>query len=438
MIVFTLPLTALLLTTGLAASPADTSVRRLSLAEVVALAERNAPAVIHAVGQTRATSAAVRAAYGAFIPSLSLSAGANRQLPARSGTQVVNGQVQTFSTEPWSYNAGLGASVDLFTGGARFFELQQARAQADAAKVDVTEQRALAGLAAKQQYFDVLASVESEAAARAQLELANQQLSLSILHLKARTVTRSDSLRSEILVHNGQLALTAARTARAQAEASLTRIVGTGYPVTASEGDSLDAPELATPDETLRALALDGPLVHQSAAQLQAAKAALRIRWAAYLPSVTASYSRSGTGTSTAFEWTGQDLSYAGAVRLAVSLPVFDQFQRSSQIASAKAALDDAEASLRDTRLAALESLTQSLGAWRAATERVATQSATLEAAEEDLREHQEQYKFGTSTLLDVLTSEATLVQARHDLIQARYDRRIARAQLEALTGRSL
>jgi outer membrane protein TolC len=125
-------------------------------------------------------------------------------------------------------------------------------------------------------------------------------------------------------------------------------------------------------------------------------------------------------------------------MRVALSLPVFDQFQRSSQTTAAKAELDDAQAELRDARLAALESLTQWLGSYRAADERVSTQAATLDAAQEDLREHQEQYRVGTSTLLDVLTSQATLVQARHDLIQARYDRRIAKAQLEALTGRSL
>jgi outer membrane protein TolC len=430
---------ALLLLGVTSAAPADTTVRRLTLNEAIALAERNAPAVIHAVGQTRATAASVRAAYGAFLPSIGASAGANRQIPTRPGqTQIVNGQVQTFSPAPWSYSRGLSASLDLFSGGSRLFGLQQARALADAAKVDAAEQRVLAGLAAKQQFFDVLAAAESEAAAQAQLDLAKRQLGMSIVHLEAHTVTRSDSLRSEILVHNGTLALTSARTALEQANASLGRLAGVDYPVTAAGDDSLDLAALSMGEAALRELALDGPKVHRAESQLAAAKAAARLSWAGYLPSVTASYSRTGSGASDAFAPTGQELSYSGALRLAVSLPVFDQFQRSAQVTAAKAALDDAEATLRDTRLAAIESLTQSLGNYRDATERVATQSATLEAAQEDLREHQEQYKVGTSTMVDVLTSEATLIQARHDLIQARYDRRIAKAQLEALTGRSL
>jgi outer membrane protein TolC len=422
-----------------APSPADTLVQRLSLHDAIGLAERNAPSVIHAEGQTRTAAASVRAAYAAFLPSVSVSAGADRQLPARAGqVRVVGGQVQTLSSEPWSYSTGLSANVGLFEGGQRVFQLRQSHAQAEAAGVGLDEQRALAALAVKQQFFNVLAALDLEGAADAQLQQSRQQLAMSVLHLKARTVTRSDSLRSEILVHNAQLAMTEARTSLAQANASLTRAVGTPYPVTAAAGDSTGDSDVSLDDDALRALAIAGPAVRQADAQLVAARAALRIVWAGYLPSVTASYGRSGSGASDRFALTGNDLAYSGALRLSVSLPIFDQLQRASQGAQARASLEDAEASVRDARLAALESLAQSLGAYRAATERVAVQTATLEAAEEDLREHQEQYNVGTGALIDVLVSRTALDQARHDLIQARYDRRIAKAQLEALVGRSL
>jgi outer membrane protein len=61
-----------------------------------------------------------------------------------------------------------------------------------------------------------------------------------------------------------------------------------------------------------------------------------------------------------------------------------------------------------------------------------------VEAAEEDLRVQQQRYTLGASTLLDLLTSQLTLNQARASLIQARLDARVARAQIEALIGREL
>jgi outer membrane protein len=268
----------LLVTVAVSSSaPAGTAPRPIPLQEALALAQRNAPAVIQAEGQKRTSDAGVRAAYAAFLPTLSVSAGASRQLPARKGQTITqNGQVVTLSPDPWSLSAGLSAGVDLFTGGARFFDLRQARAQAAGATSNLVTQRFGTALAVKQQFFGVLAARESEAAARAQLDQATQQLKTSVLRLRQRVVTRSDSLRSEIQVHNARLAVLQARTALDLADAQLTRAVGAPDLVTAAADDSLDRPGLAVEDETLHALALDGPAVQQATSTLQAAQAALR------------------------------------------------------------------------------------------------------------------------------------------------------------------
>jgi outer membrane protein len=98
----------------------------------------------------------------------------------------------------------------------------------------------------------------------------------------------------------------------------------------------------------------------------------------------------------------------------------------------------NAEATLRDSKLLARQSLIQYLGALRTAQEQMQIQVASVEAAEEDLRVQKQRYQLGASLQLDVLTSETALVQARAALIQARYDYRVAKAQLEALIGRDL
>jgi outer membrane protein len=84
------------------------------------------------------------------------------------------------------------------------------------------------------------------------------------------------------------------------------------------------------------------------------------------------------------------------------------------------------------------QQLTQFLGALRLAQERATIQIASVAAGEEDLRVQNQRYALGSSTLLDVLTSQAQLNAARTALIQARYDARVAKAQIEALVGREL
>jgi outer membrane protein len=329
--------------------------------------------------------------------------------------------------------------VNLFDGGRRFFDLGQARARASSAAVGEISARYDATLAVKQQFFNVLAARETGAAARAQLEQAEQQLRIAIARVRARNATRSDSLRSEIQLRNARLAVSDARTSVEVAAASLTRAVGTPDPVTADEGDSLaGGTELALGDEAIRALAEDGPAVRQARAALDAARSALRSAWTAYLPAVTASYSRSGSGAGGSFAPGSVDYAYSGALRLSLSFPLFNQLDREAQWTQASVAETNAEAALRDTRLAATEGFAQSLGAFRSAAERLASLTATVEAAEEDLRVQQLRYASGGSTLLDVLTSQTLLDQGRRDLIRARYDLRITRAQLEALVGRDL
>jgi outer membrane protein len=414
---------------AIAATPPDTGARAITLAEAIELAQHNSVQAIQAAGVEQTSAATLRSAYAAFLPGISLSAGATRQYPSRGGTRVENGQVITLPSQPWSYSGSIGTNLQLFAGGSRLFDVVQSRAG--------VAQRFAVALAVKQQFYDVLAARESEGAARAQLEQAEQQFKTASARVRAQTATRSDSLRAEIQLRNAQLAVLDARNSIVSANAGLTRVVGVSYPITAADV-SPDVAPLALDEETLSRLSLDGPGVHEAQAQLDAARAARRATWANYLPTLGASYSRSGTGTDSEFGLGASAYDYSGSLRLSLSLPIFNQLQREEQTVRLRVAEENAAAALRDARLMAAQTLAQALGAFRTAAQRVEAQTASVEAAEEDLRVQQQRYAVGNSTLLDVLTSQTQLNQARQDLIQARDDQRVAKAQLEALVGREL
>ena len=107
-------------------------------------------------------------------------------------------------------------------------------------------------------------------------------------------------------------------------------------------------------------------------------------------------------------------------------------------MAQAQVAPENADATLRDARLAVAREADEWLGAYRRPAQRAEAQVATVDAAEEDLRVQQQRYAVGGTTLLDVLASQTQLDQARRDLIRARLDQRVAKAQIEALVGREL
>ena len=121
-----------------------------------------------------------------------------------------------------------------------------------------------------------------------------------------------------------------------------------------------------------------------------------------------------------------------------MQFPFFNQGAREEQIVRARVAETTAEAQMRDARLLAQQQLTQYMSTFRSAEQRVQIQLASVAAAEEDLRVQQRRYSLGASTFLDVLSSQTTLSQARALLIQARFDARVAKAQIETLTGKDL
>lgn len=415
--------------------------RPIALAEAIRLAQRNAPAAVQARGQETSERAGVTSSYAAFIPNLSVNAGGVRQFTGQGAATRFNAQTgatEVIPAQPWTYSNGLSLNVDIFEGGSRLSDVRTARANVRAAEANIITQRYAVSLAVQQQYYAVLAAHESEAAARAQLDEASQALRASSVQLAAGGATVSDSLRSVILVGNAQLAVLTAQNSLAGANASLTRLVAAPTLVTASTSDTLAAPNASLDSVLLERLSTQGPAVRQASAQLAAAQAGRKAARAPYLPTITAGYSRGGSGFDSRFGYGEDPYNYNGSLRLGISYPLFNQYTREAGVVRARVSEANAEAALRDARLAAQEEVVQAVSTLRTAEQRITIQQASVAAAEEDLRVQQQRYQLGASTLLDQLTSQTQLSQARAQLIQARYDARVARARIEAVIGQGL
>ena len=432
----TLTSAILFVPTALAAQvSADSVARPISLDDAVKLAQRNSPTTVQAAGTTRSNAASVRTAYMAFIPSLSFNTGASKQNGDRFNPQ---GELVPFTGAAWQYSSGLRMNVDLLDGGTRFYRLRTAKANVDASEANEVLQQYNVALSVKQQYYAVLAAKESEGAAKAQLDQATEQLKTASAKVAAGAATKSDSLRAIIQVGNAQLALIQAQNNLNVANASLTRLVATPFVVTATPEDSAEAITLESDSAQIASLALRGPAVQQSEASYSAAKANVRSSLSLYVPTLSLSFNRGGNGQDSRFGWGNDRYAYSQTMSFGLNFPFFNQGAREEQIVRSRVSEEVAQAQLRDARLLAQQQLTQYLSAFRSAEQRVQIQLASVAAAEEDLRVQQRRYQLGASTFLDVLSSQVTLNQARAALIQARFDARVAKAQIETLTGKEM
>ena len=416
--------------------PAGPEPRPVTLDESVRLAQRNAPTAIQARGQLRASTAGLRAAKAAYIPNLSVNSSVAQQSPSGERLNPTTGELQSGR---WSQTQGFNASVDLFDGFRRLYDIRASRAQIGAAEAIVENEGNVLQLEVRQLFYASIAAREAEDAARSQLTEAETQMRVAVAKARARIATASDSLRASIQVGNAQLALLTARNDRQVADAALGRTIGTPEPVTAAPTDTAGG-DIALVVDSLALAQLVGrnPAVEAAQANVAAARANYRAARAPYLPTLSMSYGRNIGGAGADFALYPDDPRYTGSLRFTLSYPIFNQYNREFNVINAAVAEDNAEAQLRDARLAAQQSLVQYLGALRTAQQRVAIQEATVLAAGEDLRVQQTRYQLGASTVLEVVTSQNQLTQARLALIQARLDARVARAQLEALAGRGL
>jgi outer membrane protein len=410
--------------------------RAITLADALKLAQRTQPAVIQAQGQVETSAAQRRTAWGAFLPSLSASSSASDFFSGgASRIDPLTGQVLSGNTTNRSLNASLRASVDLFTGFRRGAELKAARAAQTEAEAGLVDAKFAQDLATTNQFFDALSAAQLVGVRETSVRRAEEQLKVSVAKLHAGSATRSDSLRSLVTLGSTQLDLIQAQTDLATAEAGLARLVGETGRVRALDDSSFHRVAAQADTAALRQEAeTRSPRVQTAVAGANVAVANLSASRAAYWPSLTL-----GANTS----WNGSranDYTFFNQRQLSLSLSwdLFNGFDRELSIAQRRASLDVAEASAADERRAVDAALTQYLAQLEAARSTIDITTTSVAAATEDLRVQQERYRLGASTIVDVLTSQEALNQAEVNVVNARFGYLRAKAQLEALIGRTL
>jgi outer membrane protein TolC len=426
----------IVLLTILAVCPLRAQDRVVTLADAIRLAERTQPSMVQAQAEVRTAAAQRRNAWGNFLPSLTAGSSASEFFSeGASRVDPVTGQLTSGNSTNRSVSTSLSASVDLFTGFRRGAELQAAKAgqaQADASLVDARFQQALG---TTNLFFDALSAAQLVSVREASVHRAEEQLKVSVSKLRAGSATRSDSLRSLVTLGSARLDLIQAQTDLATAEANLARQVGEVGRIRAADDSSFHQVLTAIDTVGLRTEAESrSPRIQTAVATESVALANVRASRAAYWPSLTLG-ANTGWNASRTNDYTFLN---QRALSLQLSWQLFNRFDRELAIAQREATYDVAQATAEDERRAVQAELTARLAELDAARSKIDITVTSVAAATEDLRVQQERYRLGASTIVDVLTSQEALNQAEVDVVNARFDYLRAKAQLEALIGRTL
>ena len=407
---------------------------RVTLGEAVRLAEQVQPSVVQAQAAVENADARLRTAKAQYLPTLNLNSNTNRSFSGVPSRVDPNTGLAVGSSSG-SLSMSLSSSVDLFTGFRRGADTRAARASGEAAEASLVDARYQQALTTTNQFFDALAARQLLAVRAASVRRAEEQLKVSVNKLAAGSATRSDSLRSRVTLGNAQLQLIQAQSALATAEANLARLIGRTGRVAAADDSAFSLRPPALDSAAIRAEAeARSPQLQAALASSEAARASYRASRSAYWPTLSLSGNVGMNGSSSS----GYDLYDNRSVSLGLSWPLFNRFQREQNIETQRNAQLVAEAQAAEAARAVSADITAQLAQLEAASARITITQMSVLAAQEDLRVQQERYRLGASTIVDLLTSQEALDQAEVDVVNARFDYLRARAQIEAIIGRSL
>ena len=401
----------------------------LTLADLVDLALCANPATAVAFAASRAAAANVGIARASELPTLSATVG-----PTLSRTDYRTSQrfTSSGSTELGS-SASLALNYLLFDFGGRAARIDTTLAQQRATVSQVADTAQTVALTTITAYNSLSASLGAVTAARATVAFNRSSFDLADAKRRAGVSTPADALQARTSLAQAELTLAQAQGNARTAAGQLA--VAIGQPpttvLTLAPTPSLDTADSLTRDvgtliadaERLR------PDLTTARANRDAALANVRATRSDTRPSVGV-----GVQDSLGYANSATDSNRA-TVGLTLSVPLFNGFDRTYRVASARAEADRQTALLEQSRQqAGLDVYTQAT-ALRTAIAVLATARELINSATASADIAQGRFKAGVGTFTDLLNAQSALASARQQLVSADFGVRDAQARLARAVG---
>jgi NodT family efflux transporter outer membrane factor (OMF) lipoprotein len=389
------------------------------LAAQVEVSNQNVAAAVAAYAQARALVAQQRAT---LFPTIGLNASATR---SGGGAAPSNGnRLQLGANASWE--------PDIWGALRRGVEGAQASAQASAADLAAARLSAQGELATD--YFALRAADAQIALTRSSVEGYERSLKITRDRYAAAIAAKTDVLQAQTLLDSTRANLATLAITRAQLEHAIAVLIGKApaeFALPAADWNTaVPAVPLGLPSELLQRR----PDIASAERAVAAANAAIGVQRSAYFPALTLSGSYGNAGSRLA-DLIGASTSL-WSLGLTATQVLFDAGATRARVEGAEAARDAAVARYRQTVLAAFQAVEDQLAAIRYLAEQADLRLSASQAA--DLTEQQllNRYKQGLVAYTDVVTAQASALNARSTLSQLASSRQAAAiALIQALGG---
>ena len=377
----------------------------------------------------------VKGSFSSILPSVRFSGSMNESRFPSSG--VGETSLDKISSQI-SASSAISLSQNIYDGGVWWNTIKQAKNNYKIAEEFDRQVKTNIIRNVHASYFNYLKASQLIDAARSNLMSSQQQLAYAEQNYQLGSAKKTDLLKAQVRFGQARIDLVNSDAGFQNAYLSLKNAMGligkeADFVVEEVESPLEIVPEFGTGFELVQKF---NPSVKAKQHQITAAEIGEKIAKGSRLPIISANTSMSGTadniGDAISNSSNDQKRINTG---LSISIPIFSGNSIATRIQKAKLAVDKQESQylsqLQDLSVQ-LQSLIDQLNNYL---EIIPINETVLVSAEEDLKLAQVRYSQGSTTILEVLDSQASVVRARSSLIRSKYDAYIQQANLKALLG---
>jgi outer membrane protein len=414
-----------------------------SLAELIDLAERNNPATRIAWERARQRAEELGIAKSSYYPLLAAQAvfADSRAIDPFPKPLAPRGYVMV---EVPAVVPEVTLDYLIFDFGKREAKVDAATAAKLAAGANFIQANQNVAFRVASAYYQLLTQQERLAAAEATLKTAQTTADAADFQLRNGRSTLPDLLNARAEASQAVFDRESADGDEKIARVALTEAVGVepspNITIDAANSAPLPSDLAASIDALIDRAMADRPDLAAQAAEIRAADDAIRAARAEYWPQIILQGSAAQTSL-----WPTADYGELGnasqatwSAALAIQWRIFDAGARKNEVAKAESKKRETQDEMRDKRDKATREVWTAYIAFRTALRKQQAAVALLDSANASYSASLDAYKYGVKNLIDVVTAERQLAQARLSSVSARSQLFLEAVDLEFVTGNLL
>jgi len=241
--------------------------------------------------------------------------------------------------------------------------------------------------------------------------------------------TESDVLKAEVQKSTFESQLLQEKQNRLGLKRSLNLLMGRNADVNLTLKESVvNELEIPSIDQAKKLLFKNNPELHILQQEKKVQQLSLKISRESYLPSLSASYSYS-KGESHGLETTNNSIS------LSAGVTIFNGFNKKHSVEYEKIGLKSVRVKIKEKKQELEQILMQYYTSYETYIKLIEIKEIELKSAKRDLELVTQQYQIGSSTILEQMNAQLSVLNAESALVKSKYSKKIIEVQIQELIG---